>query len=299
MKHMNPSRRRGMWLVLGVLLATLGSQGVLADQGEDVTRERKVLSSKLRMLDSILFRSQRAKRVEASGDARALALLEDARSAYRQARSDFDNGDLEAARQASRQSLEAVTRAFALIVDSEGLNTRAREQYRELLENIRVYEKALMDTARRKGINPGELLDQDAVEKGIRAAQARADAGDYASALATLRKVSSAVEAALSRARAQETVTYALEFATPLDEYRYEYERNRSYVSLAQVLLSTAPPSMHRRIPLIKRLIDKSERQVQEAEKLREAGNLEEAIKKIELANKTIVQALRMGGLAL
>ncbi|HEB99290.1 MAG TPA: hypothetical protein ENJ05_07275 [Thiotrichales bacterium] len=299
MKHMNPSRRCGMWLVLGLLLAIPGGQGVLAAPDEDVARERKVLTSKLRMLDNILFRSQRAKRVEASGDARALALLEDARSAYRQARADFDNGDLEAARQASRQSLEAVTRAFALIVDSEGLNTRAREQYRELLENIRVYEKALMDTARRKGINPGELLDQDAVEKGIREAQARADTGDYANALTTLRKVSNRVEAALSRARARETVTYALEFATPLDEYRYEYERNRSYVSLAQVLLSTAPPSMHRRIPLIKRLIEKSERQVKEAEMLREAGNVEQAIKTIELANKTIVQALRMGGLAL
>ncbi len=299
MKHVNPSRRPGMQLVLWVLLAALGCQGVFAAQNGDIARERKVLASKLRMLDNILFRSQRAKRVEASGDAQALALLEDARSAYRQARTDFDNGDLDAARQASRQSLDAVTRAFALVVDSEGLNTRAREQYRELLENIRVYEKALMDTARRKGINPGELLDQDAVEKGIREARARADAGDYTRALSILRKVSGTVEAALSRARAQETVTYALEFATPLDEYRYEFERNRSYVSLAQVLLSTAPPSMHRRIPLIRRLIEKSERQVKEAEMLREAGNVEQAIKTIELANKTIVQALRMGGLAL
>ncbi len=290
--------RNGTGAVLWLLLMVIGTQGVLA-AANDVERERKVLASKLRMLDSILFRSQRAKRVAASNNPRAKALLADARNAYRQAQSYFDSGDLDQARQASRQSLEAVTRAFALIVDTEGLNTRAREQYRELLENIRVYEKALIDTAHRKGLNPGELLDQDAVEKGIRAAQARADAGDYPAALATLRKVSDTVESALSRARARETVTYALEFATPLDEYRYEYERNRSYVALAQVLLRTAPPEMHRRIPLIKRLIEKSQHQVKAAEEQRQAGNTEQAIKTIELANKTIVQALRMGGLAL
>ena len=297
--QMAMSGRNGMRIMLWTLLIVFGTQGVFAAHGNDVERERKVLASKLRMLDNILFASQRAKRVAASDNPRAKALLADARNAYRQAQSYFDSGDLEQARQASRRSLDAVTRTFALIVDNEGLNARARDQYRELLENIRVYEKALIDTARRKGLNPDELLDQDAVEKGIRAARDRADAGDYPAALAALRQVSNTVESALSRARARETVTYALEFATPLDEYRYEYDRNRSYVSLAQVLLSTAPPEMHRRIPLIKRLIEKSERQVKEAEMLREAGNVEQALKTIELANKTIVQALRMGGLAL
>jgi len=298
---MQKTRQRwsGRHAVLWAMLLVLGVQGALAANGNDGVRERKVLESKLRMLDNILFQSQRARRIAESGDARAIALLEDARNAYRQAQTALDNGELDQARQASRQSLQAVTRAFALIVDSEGMNARAREQYREVLENIRVYEKALIDTARRKGLNPGELLDQEAVEKGIRTAQAQAEAGDYAAALATLRPISGIVESALSRARARETVTYALEFATPLDEYRYEYERNRSYVSLAQILLRTAPPEMHRRIPLIKRLIAKSERQVKEAEALREAGNVEQAIRTIELANKTIVQALRMGGLAL
>lgn len=298
---MQKTRQRwsGRHAVLWAMLLVLGMQGALAANGNDGVRERKVLESKLRMLDNILFQSQRARRIAESGDARAIALLEDARNAYRQAQTALDNGELDQARQASRQSLQAVTRAFALIVDSEGMNARAREQYREVLENIRVYEKALIDTARRKGLNPGELLDQEAVEKGIRTAQAQAEAGDYAAALATLRPISGIVESALSRARARETVTYALEFATPLDEYRYEYERNRSYVALAQILLRTAPPEMHRRIPLIKRLIAKSERQVKEAEALREAGNVEQAIRTIELANKTIVQALRMGGLAL
>ncbi len=297
-------RRAGRWpvawqAVLWGLVLLLGLSQAMAVTGDEAARERKVLESKLRMLDSILFRSQRAKRVAESGDARAIALLEDARNAYQQARSYLESGDLDQARQASRTSLDAVTRAFALIVDTEGLNARAREQYRELLESIRVYEKALIDTARRKGLNLGELLDQTAVEKRIRAASELAEQGDYPAALKALRAVSNEVEAALSRARAKETVTYALEFETPLDEYRYEYDRNRSYVSLAQVLLTTAPPEMHRRIPLIKRLIAKSEKQVAQAEQLREAGEIEKALKTIELANKTIVQALRMGGLAL
>ncbi len=297
-------RRAGRWpvawqAVLWGLVLLLGLSQAMAVTGDEAARERKVLESKLRMLDSILFRSQRAKRVAESSDARAIALLEDARNAYQQARSYLESGDLDQARQASRTSLDAVTRAFALIVDTEGLNARAREQYRELLESIRVYEKALIDTARRKGLNLGELLDQTAVEKRIRAASELAEQGDYPAALKALRAVSNEVEAALSRARAKETVTYALEFETPLDEYRYEYDRNRSYVSLAQVLLTTAPPEMHRRIPLIKRLIAKSEKQVAQAEQLREAGEIEKALKTIELANKTIVQALRMGGLAL
>ena len=299
MMQLGMSGQKGRRVLLWALLVVAGTQGVYAAAANDVARERRVLESKLRMLDSILFKSQRAARVAESGDARARELLSDARSAYAEAQSYFDSGDLEQARLASRRSLDAVTRAFALIVDSEGLNARAREHYRELLENIRVYEKALIDTARRKGLNLSDLFDQGAVKKGIRDAQARADEGDYPAALAALRKVSNIVESALSRARARETVTYALEFATPLDEYRYEYDRNRSYVALAQVLLSTAQPEMHRRIPLIRRLVEKSERQVKEAEMLREAGNVEQALRTIELANKTIVQALRMGGLAL
>ena len=299
MMQLGMSGQKGRRVLLWALLVVAGTQGVYAAAANDVARERRVLESKLRMLDSILFKSQRAARVAESGDARARELLSDARSAYAEAQSYFDSGDLEQARLASRRSLDAVTRAFALIVDSEGLNARAREHYRELLENIRVYEKALIDTARRKGLNLSDLFDQGAVKTGIRDAQARADEGDYPAALAALRKVSNIVESALSRARARETVTYALEFATPLDEYRYEYDRNRSYVALAQVLLSTAQPEMHRRIPLIRRLVEKSERQVKEAEMLREAGNVEQALRTIELANKTIVQALRMGGLAL
>ena len=294
-----PGRTTLRWIFGSVIIVAILGQVAGAAAAGNGARERQVLQSKLRMLDNILFRSERARRIEASGNRRATALLGDAKNAYRQARALFEAGDLEQARQASRISLEHVTRAFALIVDTEGLNAQARERYRELLENIRVYEKALSDTARRKGLPLSRLLDQAQVERWIRAAQGHAEQGDYAAALKTLGRASAAVESALSQARARETVTYALEFATPEDEYRYEFERNRSYVALAQILLNTAPAEMRRRIPLLKRLIAKSEQQVEKAEALKQAGDMNRALATIEQANKTIVQALRMGGLAL
>ncbi len=291
---------RGLWCILcGLMLIALAGQDASAAADGDGSRERRVLESKLRMLEQILYHSKRARRIEAGGNRRAIALLEDAKNAYQQARTLFDSGDLEPARQASRVSLDNVTRAFALIVDTQGLNAQARERYRESLENIRVYEKALSDTARRKGLPLDKLLDQARVEALLHEAQGHAEKGDYTAALRILSRASARVESALSRARARETVTYALEFKTPADEYRYEYDRNRSYVSLAQVLLNTAPAEMRRRIPLIKRLIAKSEQQVARAEKLKQAGDMAQALVAIEQANKTIVQALRMGGLAL
>lgn len=161
------------------------------------------------------------------------------------------------------------------------------------------YSKRPSPTQRRKGLPLSKLLDQAQVESWLREARSHAEQGDYTTALRVLGRASSAVESALSRARARETVTYALEFKTPEDEYRYEYERNRSYVSLAQILLNTAPAELRRRIPLIKRLIARSEKQVAEAEALKQSGDMAQALTTIERANKTIVQALRMGGLAL
>ncbi len=301
MRYSSEPGRTGLLRILCwmTLFAFVTQTASVAAAGGNEGRERKVLESKLRMLDQILFRSERARRIEASGNRRAIELLTDAKHAYRQARSLLDSGDLAQARKVSRISLDNVTRAFALIVDTDGLNAQARERYRELLENIRVYEKALSDTARRKGLPLNKLLDQGRVKTWLQEARRQAERGEYTLALPILTRAAAAVESALSRARARETVTYALEFATPADEYRYEYDRNRSYVALAQILLNTAPAEMRRRIPLIKRLIARSEEQVARAEALKRAGEVKRALTTIEQANKTIVQALRMGGLAL
>ncbi len=262
----------------------------------ELEKNNKETLNKLNLLGYILTKSKRTKEVKASGNEKAISILEAASKHYDAAKEllgeqEFDRSNIEI-----QKSLQNISVAFRMVVNKEREIELARKQYELLYSRVKDFSDLFNQLPKEKIKG---MLDSNKLNQLIKDAEMLYKKNEPKQALVPLSASADMLERALSDARKDETVVYALEFATPKDEYKYEMDRNENYTLLTSIILSTSPPENRKKIPLIRMLIDKNEDLVIEAEKLFETGSVEEAIKLLEKGNKTLVRALRMGGLTL
>ena len=283
------------FLLPGSLVA--GETGAApADDVAEKEKAHKETLNKLNLLGYILNNSKRAKEVRASGNERAVDILKTAHKHYEEARSLLDKGKYADSNIEIQKSLQNISVAFRMVVDKEREAEIASKQYESLYERVRSFSELFnqLPADKVKGI-----LDYDKLNELLKKAESLYAEGKPKQALEPLSSVADMLEQALSDARKNETVVYALEFETPEDEYKYELERNENYTLLTNIIMSNSPKEIKKKLPLIRMLINKNEEMVVEAEKLFEKGDVEEAISLLEKGNKTLVRALRLSGLTL
>ncbi len=295
------------FLVIGLLIALSYVQpyftGVYAAEDSasaadsvEVQKKKKGTLNKLNLLGYILNKSNRAKEVRASGNDKAIALLRAASEHYNAAKLLLDKEEFDKSNLEIQKSLQNISVAFRMVVNKEKENEVAREQYDVLYSRVKNFSDLFnqLPADKIKGI-----LDSGKMNMLIKKAESIYQKNMPKQALVPLSEAADMLEQALSDARKDETVIYALEFLTPEDEYNYELQRNDNYTLLINLILDSSPPENRRKLPLIRMLVNKNEELVIEADKKFKSGAVEDAIILLEKGNKTLVRALRLGGLTL
>ena len=292
-----------IYLFTSLLLAQACLHGVYADDNSvssdnvsEMEKSHKETLNKLNLLGYILTKSMRTKEVQASDNQKAIGIIGAAYKHYNAAKELLDNEDFDGSNIEIQKSLQNISVAFRLVVNKDREAELARKQYELLYSRVKNFSDLFnqLPEEKVKGI-----LDSNKMNQLIKYAETLYQKDQPKKALIPLTESADMLERALSDARKDETVVYALEFATPEDEYKYEMDRNENYTLLTSIILSSSPPENRKKIPLIRMLIDKNEDLVVEAEKLFENKDIEKAIKLLEKGNKTLVRALRLGGLTL
>ena len=115
-------------------------------------------------------------------------------------------------------------------------------RYSELLKQALSFQEAFARVVAEKGPGVNALLPKDTYPQ-LQQAQHLAADNKHDEANALLAKVCDHMALALSRARAHETVVHNLVFDSPVEEYAYERERNRSHEMLIDMVLAERNPS--------------------------------------------------------
>lgn len=290
------SLRLKVCLLIGSLFVSACFSGIYADEIPAPAKTQRETLNKLNLLGYILLKSKREKEVRASGNNKAIAILEMARKHYETAKILLKKGEIDASNNEIQKSLQNISVSFRMVVDTERAVELAREQYALLKSRVKNFRQLFrqLPADKTKG-----LLDFEKLDGRVKEAESIYAKNQPERALAPLLEAADMLERALSAARKNETVVYALEFSSLDEEYKYELERNENYILLTNMILNAGSSENSKKLPLIRMLLNKNQQLRHEAEKQFERKAVKEAIILLEKGNKTLVRALRLSGLAL
>ncbi|NOZ38549.1 MAG: hypothetical protein GXP11_10930 [Gammaproteobacteria bacterium] len=290
------SLRLKVCLLIGSLFVSACFSGIYADEIPVTVKTQRETQNKLNLLGYILLKSKREKEVRASGNNKAIAILEMAGKHYETAKILLKKGEIDASNNEIQKSLQNISVSFRMVVDTERAVELAREQYALLKSRVKNFRKLFrqLPADKTKG-----LLDFKKLDGRVKEAESIYAKNQPERALAPLLEAADMLERALSAARKNETVVYALEFSSLEEEYKYELERNENYILLTNMILNAGSSENSKKLPLIRMLLNKNQQLRLEAEKQFESEAVKEAIILLEKGNKTLVRALRLSGLAL
>ena len=290
--------------VLGVLASfALFSAQASADERPAAARDRelasqqKVLENKLTLIQRML-EGQSAQRVYAADNSAAVEKLNAAEAAYAQAVSAHERQQIAKASYHADEALRLGGQAIREVAHQSPDSGQWVERYKDVHERVSAYHQAysrvLSDNSRTNGAAiPEDELDQLTVE-----AEKLARGGDYEQAVMKLSALAARLEVELVRLRHQQTLIHELKFDTIEEEYVYERERNRSYAMLLQMAISQLDvhPAVAIQPP---KILQANESERERAESAARAGDAAQALKIIEAATNSMVQALRKTGMYL
>ena len=263
----------------------------------DEQKERDGVLMRMQMTESYL-KSKTATKIEESGNAEAIQLLEKARQLLDKGKQELEQGNFAAAKQQLSLSIQTFTAAGAANKGSQDSSKKLVSEVSSLQSEIDAYLVSFRSALEEKGPSMSGLLDQQYVESLMASSQQSKSSGDYQSAISNLTKAKNLVVDALIKIRNNETVVYTVEFQTPADEFRYEQERFNEYTSLSDTLLEKDEFS-EGKIKLFQMQKKAGQQISEEAETLANQGDFESAISRMEDAVKKMVQGLRVLGIQL
>lgn len=290
--------------VLGVLASfALFSAQASADERPAAARirelasQQKVLENKLTLIQRML-EGQSAQRVYAADNSAAQEKLNEAKAAYARAVSAHDRQQIAKASYHADEALRLGGQAIREVAHQSPDSGQWVERYKDVHERVSAYYQAyarvLSDNSRTNSAAIAEdELDQLTVE-----AEKLARGGDYEQAVMKLSALAARLEVELVRLRHQQTLIHELKFDTIEEEYVYERERNRSYAMLLQMAISQL--EMHPAAAIQPpKILQANESERERAESAARAGDAVQALKIIEAATNSMVQALRRTGMYL
>lgn len=284
-------------LSLLVIVVLVGIPGATELAFADDEKKRNSINKRIQMTQSYLG-SKTANKILESGTDEARQLLEKAKTLLERSKQDLENGNLEAAEQQVSLSIRTFTAAGAANSNNADSRKKLADEIRSIHSEIASYLESFNAALSEKGPSMAGLLDQQYVDQLIANARQSESTGDYSSAHSSLNQAKQLVVDALIKIRNNETVVYAVEFQTPADEFRYEYNRYLEYVALGQQILSNGEIAQSRQL-LFNQLNDKGVQISQQAISMADSGDFDNAIKQMEEAVKKMVQGLRMLGIQL
>ncbi|HET8745416.1 MAG TPA: hypothetical protein VFM98_07415 [Ramlibacter sp.] len=255
-----------------------------------VTPDREQLERKLGSTATLIESSTAAKQIEASGSKEAAGRRAQARELHSKAGEALRAGDLEGSSKLLDESSRAFIDAVRLAKPDQIADAKQRNDYQARADSTR----ALLDAQKRiaaekKDARAGETTRQ--VEGLIAEAERQAQGGRLPEAKRTIDQAYLTVKAAIGSMRGGETVVRSLNFATPVEEYHYEIDRNDTHRMLVDMLLKEK-----RADAMVDQAVAASAQLRARAEA--EAARKEHpaAIKTLEESTRELVKAIRAAG---
>lgn len=282
------TRRFALLLTACAALALAYTAGPAA-QGSDAASRSAIVAQKVRLLEQLLA-SPRAQEVVERGEAEPKATLARARTLLEETKQIADAAEAE---KRINEALRLATLATRGRPAEAPVDAQVRRNA-ELRTQVDEYRRGIvtaLQARRAEGRSPVLVaVDQHLVE-----ADDLTRVGRHVDAHAELERAYRAAVQGLARLREGETVTIALKFDTPADEYAYEQKRFQSHELLVEMTLTERNPvgSMRNAV----------EQRRQEARSLRDRasesaarGDYRSAIAQLEEANRGLVRALQAAG---
>lgn len=284
----------------GAELVTAGESapGTQAAGGGQTTPQQRLLENKLKLLEKLIYDNPAVQRIEGSDNAEAKALLQTARAAHERAGSELALARLDKCESYLNEGLRAISDASRRVSAATSDASAAQTRYQELHARVQSFKEAFARVTTDKGSQVSGVLDDTRVQQLTDEAQRLSEERRYRDAADRLNEAAKLLEAALAEALHQKTLVYALKFNSPEEEYAYEVERNRSHMMLIKLLLARESLPTGSREYILS-MVDQSEKRRLEAQSLAAHGETDKAIAMMEDATKSLVQALRSGGMAI
>ncbi len=300
----------------------MGGKIFVIDKGEDVAALKRSLAAKERALSkgkktrpkmavtasavnnklsyaSMVLSSASAKRVEDSGNADALLILNDARAKISEAKALLASENFQGAMDKVDEGLRQVTAASRAITTASHMSAiNYKAQYNELLNSLSTYDgsyKRNSERAKKNGQKLKSSLDDKAYSALVSSGKAKAKSGDYAGANKDLNKAQSMITAVLTDMLHAQTITYDKSFDTLKEEYEYELARAESYEELVPIAIEQKKPSQ-RALGLIDTFVGKGVRVKSEGKDVAAKGDYKMAIMAMQASTSNFQRALRIAG---
>jgi len=252
------------------------------------------LERRFTMVQKLIESSSGADQVRKSGVAaaiaardRALARLEQARTATAEGRNDDASGLLT---EASREMFDATRLA------SEGFtNQKDREDLATRRDSVAALLAALERIEAENGTDEHTKV-REQVTSLLTAADDRARAGDLDAAREGTQQAYLLLKVALEELRGGKTLVRSLDFASREEEFRYELDRNDTHQMLLRSLQAKSDPNDAKR-KMGDAMMATALGHRADADRMAAEKRFEDAIERLDASTKELIRAIRVSGI--
>jgi hypothetical protein len=266
---------------------------VLAQPSRLPTPDREQLERKFGSTQTLIESSSGARQIESSAVPAAAAQRTKARDLHKRAGEALRAGDLEGANKLLDESSRAMFEGVRLAAPQQVTDAKQRSDYTARLESTR----ALVDAQKRIAAEKGGARAAEPA-KQAEALMAEAEKLVAANQLPEAKlKVDQAywiVKASIGTLRNGDTLVRSLNFATPLEEYQYEVDRNDTHRMLVDMLLKDKRGGGSD--AMVDQAVASSTTLRKQAEGQAARNDHKTAIKTLEDSTRELVKAIRAAG---
>jgi hypothetical protein len=252
--------------------------------------------SRFAYIEKLVERSSVARRVEASANDEAKAKQQTARSFYRQAQDAHKAGNDKLALELLNGAIRNMGEAAQMAARNEIVEEKRRQDFQTRLETVHAlfaaHDRISSEVGAKENTDPFHSLIQQKVSQAERLYAS----GGVISARSHLDEAYGALTVAIEGLRGGRTLVHELYFATKQDEYKYEFDRNRSHRMLVKLLLEDTMHSNPSTAQVVLGLMSKADKARAIAARYAETGRYTAAISAMEKSTGHIVRAIRDAG---
>ena len=212
----------------------LGVPGARAAE-DDAARAQ--LEQKLKLVARLVSDSPSAQRIATSGNAEAVAHLDEGRVHHALAADLLAKGDLAGARKAADHALHHLSMARRSAPDAPARREAARQRHDQLLASV----ERLVEALRARTSN-GEATDLTSAIGLLSVARQHAQEGRYDEANQALAQAERHVLAGMTRTLNATTLDYTVRAASPVEEFQNELARHKGLAELVPLAVRDLRP---------------------------------------------------------
>ncbi len=285
-----PPRRAGLVpaIVASVLMCALHAHAL--DDGAT----RALLQQRIRLIATLIADSPAAARITSSGNATAVAHLDEGRVHHALAQDLFESGDIAGASREVDEALRHVSMARRMVPDTSARLAAARLRNEQLLASTERLIGAWRDrTPMGDAGAAGDLLQATSL---LDVARRLAAAGHFGDADQALGQAERHVLSGMARSLPGATLDYTLRFSTPAEEFQHELARQRDLADLLPVAIRELKPRADA-LALIERYGETGKALQLQALQQYQAGQTAQAMVHLRNATMYLQRALLAAGL--